>query len=247
MNKASRRPRSAVARLRPFWLLGALLAALAGAAIYWAITWPGFEPRHVRISGNRVVPAQEILARAKISWHTNIWLQNTGALAERLTAIPFIGTVRIYRRLPADLLIDVTERRPYARVAYDNGTAVVDADLRVLQYGAGEQPLPVLVPPHSTDGPPKGAFIHDAAVQRLESDYQTLSRAHAAPLIVRYDQFGDLLAVTHQHVTLLLGDDDDLPKKAALVQPILSQVHIAGKRVAALDLRAPATPVVRYR
>lgn len=247
MSKASRRPRSVVSRLRPFWLLAALAVALVFAGAYWAVRWKGFEPTHVRITGNRMVSAQEILTRARIAWHTNIWLQNTGAVAQRITAIPYIRTATVYRSFPADLQIEVTERQPYARVTYANGIALVDSDLRLLEYGDVWPALPSLVPPHLVDGPSAGTFIRDASVQRLRADYETLLGRHVATVSLRYDRFGDLVAVTQQHVTLLLGDDDDLRKKAALVQPILSQVHASGKRIGALDLRAPATPVVRYR
>ncbi|MBV8148438.1 MAG: hypothetical protein JO092_05045, partial [Candidatus Eremiobacteraeota bacterium] len=45
----------------------------------------------------------------------------------------------------------------------------------------------------------------------------------------------------------LFGDDADLTKKAALVNPILAQVDRGRRRISALDLRAPGTPVVVYK
>jgi len=53
------------------------------------------------------------------------------------------------------------------------------------------------------------------------------------------------VAGTPRGVQLLLGDDEDLARKIALIGPILSQT--AGRRIAAIDLRAPGTPVVVYR
>ena len=53
------------------------------------------------------------------------------------------------------------------------------------------------------------------------------------------------MALTPRGVQLLLGDDEDLTRKIALIGPILSQT--AKKKITAIDLRAPATPVVVYR
>jgi hypothetical protein len=46
---------------------------------------------------------------------------------------------------------------------------------------------------------------------------------------------------------VLLGDDEDIEKKIALIDPILAQTAKAGRHVATLDLRAPNTPVVVYK
>ena len=48
-------------------------------------------------------------------------------------------------------------------------------------------------------------------------------------------------------IELLLGDDADIVQKSALIAPILSQTAAGPRRVAAIDLRAPKTPVVRYK
>ena len=53
--------------------------------------------------------------------------------------------------------------------------------------------------------------------------------------------------VMRNGLRLLLGSEKDLAQKLALVDPILSQVVGKQRRVAAIDLRAPATPVIVYR
>jgi len=79
----------------------------------------------------------------------------------------------------------------------------------------------------------------------LRDDYERLTDAHVVVVTLGYDRFGDLTAGTPRGVQLLLGDDEDLTRKIALIGPILSQT--AGRRIAAIDLRAPGTPVVVYR
>ncbi len=82
---------------------------------------------------------------------------------------------------------------------------------------------------------------------RLRDDFEALAQAHVTIASLRYDKFGDLVAVMRGGAQLLLGDDANLSRKAALVGPILSQVATNGRAIAAVDLRAPDTPVVRYK
>jgi cell division septal protein FtsQ len=240
--KVARRKRSAAARLRPFWILLILLVIAGGAGGYYVATWPGFRPRHIVVVGNHRVSTHAIAARAAIDRRENLWLQNTQAAAVRVAALPDIGQVTIRRGFPAALTIVVTERVPYAQIRAGAETGVVDRDLRVLQ-AAVSPALPQFIVRIAV--PAAGRFIKDERVTRLRDDYENLADAHVVVAALRYDRFGDLTAVTPRGVELLLGDDEDLARKIALIGPILSQT--AGRKIAAIDLRAPGTPVVVYR
>ena len=62
--------------------------------------------------------------------------------------------------------------------------------------------------------------------------------------IVRRDRFGGLQAVDTHGVLLEFGADADLPAKLALVEPIRRSA--GGRPLRAIDLRAPATPVIEF-
>lgn len=239
----ARRKRSAADRLRPFWILLVLFAAVIGLGGYYAATWPGFRAHQIVVIGNRRVNAKNILHHAAIDRRINIWLQNMRAAADRVAAIPDVGNVTIRRSFPASVAIVVRERHPFAVIRSGSDTVVVDRDLRVLDYEAG-QTLPRFVVRIQPAAP--GKDIKDERVARLRDDYDRLEGAHVIVSSLRYDRFGDLIAVTPRGVQILLGgDDEDLERKISLIGPILSQT--AKKKIAAIDLRAPSTPVVRYK
>jgi cell division protein FtsQ len=244
-SKPRRRKKSAGARLRPFWILIVLVGIAAAVGGYYAATWPGFYPKSVTVSGNRVVPSALILSRAQIARQQNVWLQSARKASARIEAIPYVKTARIHRSLPATVRITVTERRPFAVLQGGGERAIVDHDLRVLQSEDAHTSLPVIEIRSAI--PQNGAFIRDRVALRLRDDYDTLAQAHVAARSLRYDKFGDLIATTRTGVSLLLGDDSDLSKKTPLIDPIISQVSATGKKLAALDLRAPKTPVVVYK
>jgi hypothetical protein len=67
------------------------------------------------------------------------------------------------------------------------------------------------------------------------------------PLELSLDRFGGLVVTLPGGLRLLLGSEADLERKLGLAQAILAQLVHDRRRVAAIDLRAPATPVLIYR
>lgn len=242
-----RRKPSTAARLRPFWILIALVAVLLVAGGVYALNWQGFHPRQIDVVGNRIVTRDEILARAGIVRDRNVWLQNPRAIAARIEAIPYIASATVRRRLPAFVTLDVSERVPYALV--DNGRlrASVDHDLRVVQAGEAARGLPRLHAAANDDLTP-GRFLTDPALHALRDDEDALAAAHVPADSLVHDRFGGVIAVLHDGVRVLLGDDDeDLAKKIGLIAPIRDQAATGGRRIAQIDLRAVGTPVVIYK
>lgn len=224
--------------------LTALVAAtLAG---YFGASWPGFRPKHVRVVGNAVVPTHEILLRARIDPHRNIWLQNTAAMARRIESIPYVLRARLYRRPPAAVTIVVTERRPFALVRSGDAVALVDSSLRVLERDpvAGDS-LPLLMLESRIDFVP-GKYLRESSARALR-DATLALRAHGVAASELRDQDGDVSARVGGGVRILLGDEANVGKAAPLVEPILTRLALLGRSAQTLDLRSPTTPVVTER
>jgi hypothetical protein len=92
-----------------------------------------------------------------------------------------------------------------------------------------------------------GQFLTDAKARAMRDDYETMIAAHVVPLALEYDRYDGLVATMRGGVRVLLGSDDDLDKKLALVDPILAQIVRKQQNVAAVDLRAPRTPVLVFK
>jgi len=144
------------------------------------------------------------------------------------------------------VLIAVKERIPFALVRSEDDAAVVDRDLRVLAPATGNETLPAFIVQRSMTLDP-GTFLNDAGVKTLRDDYDVMIAAHVVPLELAFDRFGGLVATMRGGVKILFGSDDDFDKKLALVNPVLSQLVRDRRRVEAVDLRAPSTPVLVFR
>lgn len=224
-----------VQRLRPYWVLIALVLALLVVGGYLFSLSHTFYPHTIDVSGNRIVPKSAILDAAQIRLDRNIWLQNTAAMSKRIEAIPFIDTAAVHRHFPGTVSIDITERTPFAVLDAGGTREVVDSGLRVLRpAGPDDVLLPVLVAANGQDA------------ETLANAEEAAERGQLQPALLDYDKYGDVEMTLRGGIRVLFGDSATVAQKMPLVQPILTKVEHGDRKVVAIDLRAMTTPVVVY-
>lgn len=244
-----RRTRPSVfARIRTFWVV-AVLIALAGAVAFAAFAnAPQLRVRDVAaaVPDGAPVTRDAVLNAAAIGAGANILLLNANAARARIEAIPYVLSADVRRTYVPQpgVAISVTLRTPYACIVSAHGAATIDVSARVLQP-ACLPGSPLRVEIGGAGIPPAGARLTDPDVTALLADAPAI--AAKLPLkTIRRDRFGDVEAVDAQGVTIRLGSDGDLAAKLALIEPIRRSLG-RSRPVRAIDLRAPATPVVEYR
>ncbi len=242
-----RRRRAPLAvRVRRFWILFVVLAVVVAAGVYALVTAPQLRAEKVGVSGAIVVPRSDILARAAIDPDANVWLLPTHAIEERVRAIPLIDTAKVVRAVPNGVEIDVSERTASACVVATNGTATIDPARRVLRTGCADGNLPQLAIAGRPSLAP-GAFVADERLAAMQADDARIEHAGLRVAQLKDDTFGGLDATLRDGLIVQFGSDDDLDAKLPLVQPVLDSVAKQRARIAAIDVRAPGTPVIRYR
>ncbi len=224
----------------------ALGAAVVAGGLAFAAAWPGFNPKKIAVTGNRIVSRGEIVTRAAIAPRVSIWLQNTGAMARRIEAIPYIASARVGRIPPASIRIVVAERTPIAVLLSGWDAVLVDRALRVLEPAGVGDTLPVLVLQPGVGFTP-GEYVRTRDAIALRDAYEALAARQIVPVELGFDRFGGLVATMRGGLRLLLGGTNDLDRKLTLANAILAQVVGRQRRVAAIDLRAPSAPVLVYR
>ena len=238
---------SLAGRVRTFWVLAALALCIVLAL---AVAIAGAPQLRVRSVAASVPPGgpvakSAVIAAAHIGPDANLWFLNTGAIRRRLEAIPYVATAAVHRAQfpqPA-VVLGVTLREPTGCVRSAGGTVTIDATSRVLQTGCVSGALPLVdIGPGPLVAP--GAILGTPEIDRLLADARAIG-AHIPVRIVRRDRFGGLEAVDSRGVLLRFGSDSDLAAKLALVEPIRNSVA-RGRRLRAIDLRAPATPIVEF-
>jgi cell division protein FtsQ len=115
----------------PRWKVAA--AAVAGIVLVSAPLWGPrvlsglayFRVRRVEIVGARFVQPSDILARLHVDTLSSTW-QRTRPLEERIASHPGVRSVKVGRRLPGTLIVEITERWPVALVPTPSGLVPID-------------------------------------------------------------------------------------------------------------------------
>ncbi len=236
---------SPLSRLRAFWIVAlAGMLVLAGGGAY-ALNWPGFYLNALEVGGNAIVPRAEIVARAALPADRNIWLLDTRAAERRIERIPYVRDAIVRRKFPNAVEIAVSERVPEGCLLASGSALTIDADRRVLELGCDRLPQPLYRLPGLAAVAP-GEDERSDDLDRLLRDAGTLGQGPHAFVAFGYDAYGGLLATLRGGVEVRFGSDGDLPEKLRLLDAILA-LPGAGAGVRAIDLRAPAAPVVLRR
>ena len=128
-----------------FGVLG--LAVICGAA--WALFGSSLlAVRHVEVTGNRLVPTEQITAAARIRPGTPLATVNTGAAARRVEGLAPVLWAQVIRSWPDTIVIKVAERTPELAVARAGGYQLIDVDGVVVRFAARKPAgMPVLTAP----------------------------------------------------------------------------------------------------
>jgi len=243
----ARRKRSPIARLRPYWIACLVVLAVTIVAGVVLANEPVFRLKALVVTGFDRVSRAEIVARAAIDPRANVWLLNKRAIEARIESIPYVRTAELHRRPLADVAIAITERVPSGCVRDPVGRVVtIDDEDRVLQNACADESL-VSYTVRAPIEARAGATLRDPQLMRLEADAQTLGGSDRHFRSYAYDRFGQLVAMLPGGVAVEFGDEDELARKERLIGPIYAQIGERAGQIKAVDLRAPATPVVEFK
>ena len=212
--------------IRRFWVLGVLVVFGLAYGAWLGINASYFRVKHLQVSGLHRVTRGDVASHAMISARSSIWLLDTGGIARRVEAIPYVLTAHVHRALPQTVRIEISERAPDGCVRTDDGAMLtVDVSRRVLERGCPATAIVYLA--RSVDDTPPGQVIEDADLAQLQKDAHVLAESDG--------------------IRVRFGDEDDLEGKRRLIGSVLASLGNRLAGVTAIDLRTPATPVVERR
>jgi cell division protein FtsQ len=227
-------------RLRWAVVLG-VLVALAAAVVFLARS-PLLAIDDVTVSGVVYADAGAIDEVVDDAVGESLLTIDTGALAERFEAIPWVKRAEVRRAWPPGIVVDLSERRPLAAYyAPDRRYRVIDSDGVVLATVDGN-PIdlvgiggigPAVAPGDTVPEAYRGAAAVIAA-------FPDELRARVAA--VGLDDDGNLTLALAPAGEVLLGPPDEVRAKLVAVLTLLRGVDPAS--VGRLDVRVPDKPVL---
>ncbi len=136
-----------------------LITAIVIIAFVLFLKSPVFTIEYIQIDGNHILSDQEILKISEISKGQNMFEKSAGKVKSNLKDNPYIGNVKITRKIPDTYAIKVEEVLPSAAILYgenkyiildsngividcadSNMTATILNDVTVKKYKVGSEP-----------------------------------------------------------------------------------------------------------
>jgi hypothetical protein len=235
--RVRRRPRQVLARVAA---VVTLVGLLAGGG-YWLLTAPTFAVSRVESGRYRFSDEAAVEAALSRCLGLNIWRLTHADVDAACADLPWVRRVSVQRRLPATIVVTMTEWRPLLGVAtesHPDGSQLLVPDGRVLTAPAhlDVPALPLLVgcePVRGPDGAWRLAGPELASVMALiEALEQTGLESDIPVDFVRHTHAGFVLELQGRAGSLLLGHED-FPRR--LARYLLARERIPAG--AAVDLR----------
>jgi len=223
-------------------MLAVLVAAAASAGVVALLHSSLFGARTVVISGADHTSRGQVLEVTGLNREPPLIDVNTTVMARRLDRLPWVGEAWVHVDWPSTVSVAVVERTPIAvSILATGGYALLDVTGRVLADQAKRpRGLPV-VSVRATPGRPGSSLGIGAR--------PVLAAAAALPvsLLSRVDEIvgsglNGVVLRMKGGLKAVVGDDDALQEKFVSLATVLQRVNL--DRVATIDLRVPAIPVL---
>lgn len=124
--------------------LAFLLLVLLCIAAYFVATSEFFDVKHIEVQGNKHFSKEEVVKISKSKTGGNIFTFNNRKVMENLETNSYVKSVRIKRKLPATIVLIVSEREPAAAVTYGEKYIILDDEGFVLEKITNEPQLTLL-------------------------------------------------------------------------------------------------------
>jgi cell division protein FtsQ len=226
-------------RLRVLMLAMGTFVALGAA--YLVVQSPILDVDNVRVNGTKNTAPDDVIAAAHIDHGKPLLRVDTGAVARRLEALPWVQHARVERDLPGTLRITITEYQPVAFVQIPTGeVGLVAPDGRVIARAAaapagaveilGLRRVPAV---GSLVSPPRAAALTRALPAELAAQVVAVD-VGGRGISLRLARGGEVR----------IGTLDNVRAKAASALAVLA--HVGEQPFSYLDVSTPESPVVGH-
>lgn len=121
-----------------------LLFILFVIVILCAMFSPLFNIKTIEVNGNKIVTKNEIISLSKIQIEENSFKLGKGKIKKQIKENAYIQDVKITRKLPSTILIEVEEREPAYLLEYAGSYVVIDKQGYMLEIKTEKISLPII-------------------------------------------------------------------------------------------------------
>lgn len=205
-----------------------LTASLIAAVAFVCVTF--FRVKTVMVTGNQVCSAEQIARASGVELEDRLLFINRFEVSEGiLEQLPYVDEVRIHKRFPSTLHIEITEAEPAARVISGNMAYLIDKNAKLLEcrpYSEtdGVEVLRIDGLEIAEQTPGKTIALTDEL--RLSALRSILETFLEHPIlekigVVHMDKLYSITFTYDERIVVTLGDTDQLAEKLEMLEAVL--------------------------
>lgn len=233
-------------------LISAITISLLAAFV---LSLPIWQVKYIKVTGNEFIPEEKIINYAKIPLGDGTFHIDLDEIKSRFEKVIQIKEVKIKRKLPATIVINVDERRPFAIAIISNATTLIDDDGFIIAkqglassiYKIDIQKYPVV----------RGINVKSLENGRRLNEKDRFFIKNALGLLSRFVDIGslqldvgnreDITIYIEDIIKVKIGSPTEIERKTRIIQALLSSIQGKWPKVSYIDVRVPDSPVIRFK
>lgn len=216
---------------------------LFGALIYFLLS-PYFNIKNIEVHGTSVLTQEEIVSLSQIKLDENTFKIIKNKIEKNIKQNAYVENVKIKRKLPNTITIEIEERTPTFIISFANAYAYINNQGYFLEISKEKLDLPVITGFLTKEGEiQEGNRMCLEDLQRLDDVLQILKSAESNEintLITKInisDKQNYILELKNENKTVNMGDTSNLSTKMLYIKSIIEQnKNIEGEILVNTDL-----------
>ncbi|MDF3000774.1 MAG: FtsQ-type protein [Bacillota bacterium] len=132
-------------RKKKRYLLKFLITVAVATGLYFFFTSSLFDIQKITVENNNYYTAEQIISLAGAKTGVNLFEASLSQMKEKLLEDPYVKNVKLKKRLPAEVVIIVDERKEEAAIPYSSSFVIIDGEGMVLRKSNVEPTLTLLM------------------------------------------------------------------------------------------------------
>lgn len=220
-----------------------ILLILIGGTIYFLLS-PIFNIKNIEVKGNNKLTKEEIISLSQIQLEENTFKLVKNKVEKSVKQNSYIENVKVHRKLPDTVIIEVEERIPTYMIAFANAYAYINNQGYFLEISKDKIEVP-LITGYSTkeEEIQEGSRLCLEDLQKLESVLQIVKAAESnelSSLITKINISNKqdyILELKSEKKSVHIGNTTNLSTKMLYIKSIIEQnKNIEGEILVNTDL-----------
>lgn len=215
-------------RRRRFFFRFLLLISLVTLLFALALNSSFFVIDNIKVLGNNKILKDNIIGASSINIGENIFKISTKAAKQNLRKLPYVKEVKIKRKLPKGIIIDIVERKEIVQLQEISSFILLDDEGYILNIvDTKEEKIPLLLGMKADNKKPGDNIF---STSKSKESIEFIKEGHVIGLLLRMKEIdmvdnNNVKIILNDSITVAFGTLDNVKYKVNLLNEVLKDVE----------------------